>query len=456
MDFKKLLPSYDFEKKVGIPYFITNTPALNGVIKYKVDDFYVEELFKECIPVTNHEFLSKLFPNKGNYLYIVIQKKNYSVNELLDYISSKLRISKSYIGISGIKDKRAVTVQLLSLKNIKAEHVNILNSSRIKVLSSYYSYGPLHLGTHEGNRFVVSIRNIKIDKEKVRKICEELSSYLKGYIPNYFGYQRFGIPRAVTHLIGKELLLNNFKKAIDIMLGYPDPFEPEEIRFFRETYENTRDLKLSLKYLPESLYYEKIVVEYLLQHPDDYEGAISALPATSIRMFIEAYSSYIFNLLLNKRMELGTEVCKGDLIAPLDGLTPVNYCWEAGKEISIEKAEELISKGKATIVLPVIGHKIKLGFGYIRENLNEILINEGLRLKDFKFVVDSKPVFIKGSYRSVFVKLIGELKYYIEDDLILEGCNLILDFGLPRGSYATLVLREFMKSPSEGAYIGKI
>lgn len=456
MEINKLLSSYHFEKVAGIPYFFTKTQGLNGVIKYKIDDFYVEELFKKCIPVTNDELLRQFFPNKGNYLYVVIQKKNYSINELTNYIADRLRINKTYIGISGIKDKRAVTVQLVSLKNISAEHVNVLNSSRVQVLAYYYSYGPLHLGTHEGNRFIVSIRNIKLDKENIIKTCEEISETLQNPIPNYFGYQRFGIPRAVTHLIGRELLLGNFEKAIEIMLGHPDPDEPQETREFREIYESTRDLQTSIKYLPEKLYYEKMVAEYLLRHPNDYEGAISSLPVAAIRMFLEAYSSYIFNLLLTKRLQFGTNVFKGDLIAPLDGFTPVNYCWEAGKEITIEKANNLVLSGKAAIVLPVIGHRIKIGSGYVREFLNEILINEGIRLYDFKFVAGSKAVFLKGSYRNAFIKLINNIKYTVEEDLILDGQNLILEFSLPRGSYATIILREFMKSNSQGSYIGKI
>ncbi len=457
MTYDNLLPSYEFEKLMGIPYFFTSTQPIHGVIKYRIDDFYVEEIFKNGIFATQIDLLNNLFPNKGNYLYVVIQKRNLSVNELLDYISNKLRINKSSIGISGIKDKRAITTQILSLKGINSEHVKILNSSRVKILGSFYSYGPLRLGTHEGNHFIIIIRNIKLNKDKLIEISSFLQNFFNfNLIPNFFGYQRFGIPRSVTHLIGRELLLNNFEKAIDLILGYPDVYEPEEIRNFREVYNKTRDLNLCLKYLPSSLYYEKIVIEYLLQHQNDYEGAIAALPATTLRMFLESYSSYIFNILLTKRLSLGIEPIKGDLITPLNRYTPINYSWEIGREIDLDKAVKLISNRKATLVLPVLGYKIKLGYGLVRDILNEILINEGLRLKDFKFIVKNKPVIIRGSYRSAFVNLISKLRYTIEEDLILDGNALILDFSLPRGSYATIVLREYMKSPNEGFYIGKI
>jgi len=97
MTYDNLLPSYEFEKLMGIPYFFTSTQPIHGVIKYRIDDFYVEEIFKNGIFATQIDLLNNLFPNKGNYLYVVIQKRNLSVNELLDYISNKLRINKSSI-----------------------------------------------------------------------------------------------------------------------------------------------------------------------------------------------------------------------------------------------------------------------------------------------------------------------------------------------------------------------
>jgi len=141
----------------------------------------------------------------------------------------------------------------------------------------------------------------------------------------------------------------------------------------------------------------------------------------------------------------------------LDNLSPINYVFEVGKNVSKEKAQELIRKGKVAIVLPVMGYKVKLNGGIIREIENTVLIEEGVRPSDFKVrLTEEKTIYLKGAYRRIDLKLIHPIIFQPIQDDIFNTNALLLTFSLPRGCYATIILREFMKSPTPSSYIGKI
>ena len=75
----------------------------------------------------------------------------------------------------------------------------------------------LKLGDLSGNRFKIAIRKVK---ENNLDLIKEGIVHLKnhGFI-NYFGLQRFGTCTQVpTHSIGIQLILNNVKEAIDLIL----------------------------------------------------------------------------------------------------------------------------------------------------------------------------------------------------------------------------------------------
>jgi len=447
----------EFEKKVGIEYFITNTKPLFGLIKYKSSDFIVEEILWDGTVLSLNKPILLNLPNKGDYLYVVVAKDNLSINELINTLTNKLRIERSKIGISGIKDKRAITVQLLSLKGVKDVEISKLRFSKIKILSSSYSFGPLRLGTHLGNFFHVLIRNISLSKDEIKNICDKVIFQLtNSFIPNYFGYQRFGIPRPVTHLIGKYLLLNDFEKAFDYLIGYPDPLEPEEFRIARETYHKTHDVRETLKVLPENLYYEKIALNHLLHHNNDYIGAFSKLPNLALRLFIESYSAYIFNKALSIILKENLiNIENGDIVAINVNYNPSSYVFEVGYNISKDNAIKNIEKGKLIKVLPIMGYKVKIGGGIMKELLREILINEGVRQEDFKLRLNNKIIALKGTYRRIDIPFIYPLSYEIREDEIFKNNCVYLSFALPKGIYATIIIREIMKHNFEGAYIGK-
>ncbi len=450
-----MIPSYDFEKEMGIDYFISDTLPLLGKIKHTAEDFIVEEILTNSVVLTLDSEINFNLPGKGDYLYLAIAKKNISTIDVVLALMQKFRLKFSDIGICGIKDKRALAVQCFSIKNLRAEDVLKTKFKKFKVVAYSYGFGPLRVGHHLGNNFKIVIREVKHHKDLIDDVMNKISSIT--FFPNYFGYQRFGIPRPVTHRIGEAIIKGYYEKAVDELVGRIDPLEPEEHIVARKIFSETHDPSETLKYLPESLVYERIVLEHLLHYPNDYIGSLAKLSITALRLFIESYASYLFNKFLSFRLKngLGRDPQEGDLVSPLYNESPAFFSLRVGSEISKERALELIGKGKLAIVLPVLGYKAKLSGGIMGDLEREVLINEGIRPSDFKVWIKDKYIGLKGSYRRIDLKFIKLLEYKIIPDEIFNGNALFVSFALPRGCYATTLLREIMKHPFPGAFFGK-
>jgi tRNA pseudouridine13 synthase len=450
-----MLNAYSFEKDMGIDFFITDTIPLFGKIKYKLDDFVVEEILRDGTILSSESRSELNLPNKGKYLHIVIKKRNITTHDVMLAFMHKFRLKLSDIGVFGIKDRRAIAVQCLSLRNVRVEDIITIKSKKFEILSYAYAFGPIRLGHHLGNHFKIIIRDVRLNENTIIENIEKFKKY--DFIPNYFGYQRFGIPRPVTHRIGEALVKNNYEKAVEELIGTIDPLENERRIIARKIFLDTHDPKETLKYLPEELLYEKIVLEHLLHYPNDFQGAIGKLPVPALRLFIEAYSSYLFNRFLSARIANKIfNIEEGDLVSPLDAGLPVFYVATVGNGMSKKRAEELISKDKVAIVLPVLGYKTKFSGGVMGDLIREILINEGIRPSDFKIWLNKKFIGLKGSYRRIDLKPLINIEYKVIDDEIFNTKAIQLRFALYRGCYATTYLRELMKHPFPGSYFGKV
>jgi len=380
---------------------------------------------------------------------------NITTNDVIHLFLQKYRLKLSDIGVYGIKDRRAIAVQCFSLRNVKAEEIINSKFKNIEILGHSYAYGPARLGHHLGNNFTLLIRDVRLDENSIKEVLEKIT--IQEFIPNYFGYQRFGIPRPVTHKIGEAIIKNDYEKAVDELIGTIDPLESEERILARKIFLDTHDPKEALKYFPEELLYERIVLEHLLHNPNDYLGALAKLPTPALRLFIEAYSSYLFNRFLSKRLSLGMlNIEEGDLVSPIDSGVPVFFSLTVGSGITKERAKELLSKDKIAIVLPVLGYKVKISSGIMGDLIREILIEEGIRPQDFKIWLGNKFIGLKGSYRRIDLKPLIKLSYNIIKDDIFNTNTVQLNFALYRGCYATVLLREIMKHPFPGSYFGKV
>ena len=363
----------------------SETKRIKGKIKQIPEDFIVNEISpeKEVLKIGGKYRADE----KGDYVVFLLEKYNWENLRILGIIADQLGISRRNISIAGMKDKNAVTTQRVSAYNVPVKKIQSL---KIKdtCIQTLGQGSRVYLGALWGNEFTITIRNISMKKKKIEQIMNKKLIELNKHFPNYFGIQRFGAKRGVNHLVGKEIINGNIKKAVLTYISNPS------------------DLKKELEELPKSAFYEKKIISYLLKKPDGYNGSLKLLPLSLQKLFLHSYQSYLFNKTLSKAIE--KNMTGYDLKLPLFGYN-----------MKLPKDENVV------------------------RILRSILQEENLDLRRFR-VGQTQGLSLKGSERIAFQKFHGFKILNISEDELNKGkLKIVVQFSLPKGAYATVLLNEF-------------
>jgi tRNA pseudouridine13 synthase len=418
---------------LGMEVFLTDSPGCGGVLRSSPEDFIVEEAYLD------------LRYAGGRYLVLEVEKRDWDTHHLIREISRQLRISQKRIGFAGTKDKRAVTRQRMSIMNLEEGDLERVNLPGLKIRVLGGSNRAVGLGDLRGNDFRIKIRKLECPQPRsgISAVTEEISRL--GGLPNYFGVQRFGESRPVTHLVGKALVRGNMEEAAFIYLALPFASELQQSRRARQLLWEKRDPALALKAFPEHLRYERAMLNHLVAHPRDYAGSFLVLPPNLRRLFVHAYQSYLFNRLLSRRLRSGLPLdraVEGDVVCFTRAELPdVSRTQRATKD-NLEAVNRLAERRRAFVTLPLLGYQSELAAGAAGGMEKEVLASEGMSLEGFK--VEACPELgSPGGERAAMLRC--HIDARVEDD-VAE-----LQFFLPPGSYATVVLREYMKDKTSAA-----
>ncbi|NYZ80078.1 tRNA pseudouridine(13) synthase TruD [Candidatus Micrarchaeota archaeon] len=346
-------------------------------IKRIAEDFIVEEIMPNGETIGVNDEFSFDEKSRGNELVCVLVKRNWDTHLAIREIANRLHGSPKRVGFAGMKDKAALTAQRISISGAKKEDVERILIKDIKLIPLYYSSERVKLGDLNGNSFT-----IKVYAKKMKKAAR---------VPNYFGEQRFGTTRPITHLVGREIIRENPERAVKIYLAKVFKGEKDETKEARKRLAKGYDFKKALDYFPRHLKFERTMIAHLAEYPGDYIGALRVLPKFLKLMFVHAYQSYLFNKYLDK----------------------------------------VINKKKKYEDGPLFGYDTKL----TTKEEQEILDDEGVSLSEF--LVDCMPEMSSpGMKRALFIEP--------KDFKVLEHKKdyYMLRFSLPKGAYATTVIEH--------------
>lgn len=252
----------------------------------------------------------------------------------------------------------------------------------------------------------------------------------------------------MTHVVGEAIVRGNFKEAALTYIARPFPDEPEEIRNVRKYVLDTSDFKAGLKMYPVRLQFEISMMNYLIAHPEDYTGAFRVLSPNLQKMFLHAYQSYIFNIILSRRIQAGLsihEAYEGDIVCFKNemGMPDTSRLQKVTAD-NLDGINNLINKGRAFVTAPLVGYDTQLAEGKPGEIEREVVKEMNIDLEGFK-VPDMPELTSKGLRKEIILPFKLELSAK-EDDINAGKTMVVLEFSLPKGSYATTVLREYMKA----------
>jgi len=369
-------------------------------IKERPEDFIVEEILE-----VSHV--------KNDNLVFTLKKTNWDTLMAIKVMARKLGVSQKRFGFAGLKDRRAVTSQKISVYGVAEERVAALRIPRLEI-SEIERGDRIRVGDLSGNRFRITVKNVG---------GEGRIDWVKKGFPNYFGIQRFGEVRPITHLVGKLMLEKKLEEAAATFIAMP--VEGEKYFHARKRLYEDRNYALAKQYYPKSLRYERAMIENM-------EGgalsAFKALPKRLNTLFIHALQALLFNRILARRCE---EV--PPYVAELDDVVVSRHLGhEAYMNVQSYNVDRINSMIPEVLpVAPIVGYKTRL-HGRMKKITEEVLEEEGLKYEDF-----SMPHFPSLSSRGTWREMLGVVRDFSHE---LNEKTLTLSFFLPKGCYATTML----------------
>ena len=86
-----------------LPRLCDDAPSIDATIKRDPEDFVVEE-----VPAYEPA-------GQGDHLYLWIEKRDIAAEALIKHLAQALKVSSRDIGAAGMKDRRAITRQWVSV-----------------------------------------------------------------------------------------------------------------------------------------------------------------------------------------------------------------------------------------------------------------------------------------------------------------------------------------------------
>lgn len=389
-----MIPKID--SQIGILVYSTSFDGIGGRIRSNTEDFEVSEIISD-------RSLQAIKEQEG-YAVFKLKKKNIDTNHALSDLFRKKGIRLKALGL---KDASAVTVQFVCSNN-KGKSIDSFLSEKYTLQKIGYVKKPLSKKDMIANHFKIKISDCKDQ-------LNEFHEYDK--VLNFYGYQRFGSKRPVTHLIGKAILQKNFKQAIDLILSFTSSYDSKENTEIRKKLGDKSNYAQYFKDVPHQMDIERIVLREMIEHENE-KKAIRAIPLSLRRFYIQAYQSYLFNHSLSSAFSDGENMFK---------IQEGDVCFDSEGKIG-----KYVKGGEQNLSLPFVGYSYykKTRFDYY---ISKILKNEEISPKDF-FIKEMQEVSSEGGFRQATIHCTN----YSSFDNFVE-------FSLSRGSFATILLREIMK-----------
>ena len=414
---------YERETELGISYYAADCEGIGGKLRTVPEDFIVEEL-----PIN--------FTNTGPYTICRLTKKSWEHQHAVREITNRLHISPKRFGWAGTKDRNAVTTQYISLYDVPKEQIEALAIKDITITPVASHQFSLGLGNLEGNRFRLTLRGC--NEENLAEKTAEITAAVKTGIPNYFGLQRFGAMKPITHKMGYHILRGEFEEAVTLYVGDAFPYESDEIKAARSSFRETKDAKEALHDLPVHLSYERIMLDSLMKKKDDYGAAFQALPPKLLSMFVSAYQSWLFNMAVSARCAEGTALSEPRIG---EHLVFANGRVDTVTEKNMPTARQHMKRGRCFVVGWMPGKTLPVAAGPLENEMFALMEKDGISMPDF----DKAAAFVKTNYDGFHrrISLEADVSYEI------SGADVVLSFTLPPGHYATTVAREYMQAEPE-------
>ena len=378
-------------------------------IKAQPEDFRVEELIE--------------FPGEqGDHAYYRVEKRGLPTLVIREFMARQLHVRPSAIVVPALKDAKAVAAQYFSVQQRGPKTLEGQGFSAERV-----GWGPRELRASDvqANRFTVVVRDIASAAEAER-LGEAMVALGRDGLPNYYDDQRFG-SYSEAGFLGKAVLLRDAEEVVRLYLAEPMIGDRSEVRKFKAlAAEHWGEWEYLLDEAPRPSNFRSVLT-YLKDHPQRFRKAANLIRNRLMTIYLSAYQSWVWNLILARYIEMGMEA------SPTTNISIIRHSFPL--PAPLDDPEALMA---FEITLPRLTARYK---GRVGAAAKAVLAAEGLKINDFKARILERAYVHKGERAIWFRPEDVTAASPIEDDRQAGRWAISVAFTLTSGSYATLVMK---------------
>ncbi|MBM3294895.1 MAG: tRNA pseudouridine(13) synthase TruD [Candidatus Aminicenantes bacterium] len=379
------------------------------MIKAKPEDFVVREIAG-----------LSLLPS-GPFRVYRLSKSGWTTGDLLKHLARSLGISPGVISYGGRKDKHGLTVQHIAIRDGR----DFSRQGRNFSLESLgFSDRPMGPDLIRANAFRITIRGLAETETAARNLEE---TKISG-IPNYFDDQRFRSYDPARGFFAEKVLRRHWNGALKVfMTSVPAGTRAPERERRTALFERWKDWPACLGLARHP--FEKKIFGYLVEHPRELSRALHLISADEVSMQYAAFQSHLWNEVLRRLVKSrvpGAEAAAG----------------AAGDYLFWRTLEGDASAFFAGLHIPAAAAKMDFQDAPVRAAYGCVFDMAGIGPADFRTKA-LRSVYFKSFPRKALV-IPGNLRVLGEEpDILHPGRkSFTLSFELPRGSYATIVVKR--------------
>ena len=386
----------------------------------------------KCLPedfrVT--ELTDRVTDGRGPFALYRLTKKSLGTPEAIDAILKRWNLARQQVSYGGLKDRHAITEQFITIKN-GPRNDQMQTNLDLNYLGQ--TDRPFDSADNIGNRFEIVMRSLSDDEVGVA--TQAIGDVTINGVPNYFDDQRFGSLGESGEFIAVPWCRGDYERALWLALvdanEHDRPNDRDEKQLLRDRWGDWPGLKADM---PRGS--RRSIVTYLVDHPTDYRRALALMRLDLRGLWLSAFQSAVWNRLLAEslrdlcRPEQLCEVEFGERAAPFFHSLDESQRWELG-----------------SLELPLPSGRLKLESGPLFDRLQRVLSEFGLEPRTMRVKYPRDVFFSKGQRAAVYLP--GNLRHESDRDEVYEGRRkLTLSFELPRGSYATILIKRLTEASS--------
>jgi tRNA pseudouridine13 synthase len=385
-------------------------------LKQQPEDFQVEER-------------TGVQPSTGPFAFYRLEKRGWSTPDAMQALRRRWHLDLGRVSYGGLKDRHAQTVQYLTIfrgppRDLTHHEVHLHYLGQVAE--------PYTSKDVTANRFRLTLRSLSTQELSAAE--QALSEVRADGVPNYFDDQRFGSVAAGGEFMAHALVLGRFEDALRLALA--SPYEHDRGPQKREKQllnAHWGDWPRLKQELPRG--HARSLVDYLVSHPTDFRGAVARLRPDLRGLYLSAYQSHLWNRMLARWL--------AQHVRP-EQLLPVNL--RLGTVPMVRGLDPATRDELAALSLPLPSARLKLEASDARLTLVEsVLAEEGLQLRQLQ-VKGLREVFFSKGERPALCHPADLQHESGADEKHAGRQKLQLSFELPRGSYATLLVKRITTS----------